>query len=84
MTATVRRRIGWGVNVQRIKDLITEGFEPFIIRTSDGKSYEVPHPEFVAVGQGVVVVIEENDRVNTLDPLHITATEKKFSAGAGA
>ena len=67
------------VNVQRIRDLIAGGFEPFIIRMSDGKSYEVPHPEFVAVGQGVVVVIENNDRVNTLDPRHITAIERKFS-----
>jgi hypothetical protein len=68
------------VNVQRIRDLIIGGFEPFVIRMSDGRTYDVPHPEFVAVGQGVVVVIGQNDRVNTLDPFHITAVEKRFAS----
>ena len=51
-----------------------------MIRTSDGKRYDVPHPEFVAVGKGVVVVIGKNDRVNTLDALHITVVEERFSS----
>jgi len=29
---------------------------------SEGRKFDVPHPEFVAVGKGVVVVIGKNDR----------------------
>jgi len=67
------------MNVDRIRKFVTGGFKPFCIRTSDGQRYEVPHPEFVAIGKGVVVVIGKDDRVNTLDPLHITAVEEGFS-----
>ena len=81
LDGTASGGIGVHMNVQRIRDLITGGFEPFVIKTSDGQVYDVPHPEFVAIGQGVVVVIGKNDRVNTLDPLHITAVEKGFSSG---
>jgi hypothetical protein len=71
------------VNVQQIKDRLTGGFTPFIIRTSDGRSYPVPHPEFVAVGRNVVVVIGRNDRVNTLDALHISGIEDQRSSANG-
>jgi hypothetical protein len=63
------------VNVQRIKDKLTNGFKPFILYTSGGRRFRVPHPEFIAIGQGVVVVIDNNDRVHTLDALHITQIE---------
>lgn len=83
MTPRTFRCIYAVVNVQRIKELITGGFKPFVIRMSDGRSYAVPHPEFVAVGKGVVVVIGKNDRVNTLDALHITAIAEQFSSKNG-
>ena len=65
------------MNVQRIKDKISNGFKPFVLHTSHGRKFDVPHPEFIAVGQGVVVVIGENDRVHTLDALHITAIDEE-------
>ena len=49
-----------------------------MICLSDGRKFSVPHPEFVAVGRSVVVVIDKGDRVNTLDPLHITSIEEKL------
>jgi hypothetical protein len=39
----------------------------------------VPSPDFIAVGNGVVVVIGKADRVYTIDPLHITTLEERFS-----
>jgi len=33
----------------------------------------------LAVGNGVVVVIGKADRVYTIDPLHITTLEERFS-----
>ena len=66
------------MNIQRIRALVTNGFKPFTIHLSDGRKFPVPHPEFVAVGKNVVVVISRDDKVNTLDPLHITSVEEKL------
>jgi hypothetical protein len=63
------------MNIQHIRDRVTNGFKPFVIHLSDGRKFPVPHPEFVAVGKNVVVVIGKNDRVNMLDPIHITSVE---------
>ena len=51
-------------------------FKPFVIHVSDGRHLPVPAPDFIAVGQNVVVVLGDGDRVNTLDPLHITGVEE--------
>ena len=67
------------MNIQRIRELVTNGFKPFTICVSDGRKFPVPHPEFVAVGKNVVVVIGKGDRVNTLDPLHLTSIEEKLA-----
>jgi hypothetical protein len=69
------------MNVSRIREMVTNGFKPFTIHLSDGRIFPVPHPEFVAVGKNVVVVIGKNDRVNTLDPLHIVSIEEKLLPG---
>lgn len=63
------------MNIQQIRDRVTNGFNPFVIHLSDGRKFPVPHPEFVAVGRNVVVVIGKNDRVNMIDPLHIRSLE---------
>ncbi len=67
------------MNIQRIREMVTNGFKPFTIHVSDGRKFPVPHPEFVAVGKKVVVVIGKGDRVNTLDPLYITSIEEKLA-----
>lgn len=59
------------MNLERIRERLSGGFRPFAIETSGGKRYQVPHPEFLAVGRGVVVVLGQNDTVTTLDALHI-------------
>jgi len=59
--------------------MVTNGFKPFRLHLSDGRKFSVPHPEFVAVGRSVVVVIDKDDRVNTLHPLHIVSLEQKLA-----
>lgn len=63
------------MNVERIREWVTNGFKPFTLHLSDGRKFTVPHPEFVAVGRNVVVVIGKKDRVEMLDPLHITSVQ---------
>ena len=64
------------MNLERIRERLRAGFRPFAIKVSDGSQYEVPHPEFVAVGRGVVVVMRQNDSIRTIDGLHIIALEE--------
>lgn len=59
--------------------MVTGGFKPFILHLSDGRKFSIPHPEFVAVGRSVVVVIDKDDQVNTIDPLHIVSLEEKLA-----
>lgn len=51
------------------------GAAPMIIRTSDGKEYRAPHPEFVLVGRHNVVIEDERGLLDILDPLHIVSIQ---------
>ena len=64
------------MKIERIRERIAGGgFKPFRLCLSDGTKIPVPHPEFAAIGKHVVIAVGENDRVYTLDPLHIVALE---------
>ncbi|HMO64473.1 MAG TPA: hypothetical protein PKE47_04485 [Verrucomicrobiota bacterium] len=58
---------------------------PHRICTSDGKEYGVPPPEFVLVGRNIVVIEDEHDVLDVLDPIHIVAirSEAKQPAPRG-
>jgi hypothetical protein len=60
------------VNRETIKENL-RGAGSFLIRTSDGKEYPVPHPEFVMIGRFNVVVEGRKGGISILDPLHIVA-----------
>ncbi len=60
------------------RDLIREqiqGVGPFIVRTSDGKEYEVPHPEFVMVGRYNLVIENARGVMVIIDPLHVVSIQ---------
>lgn len=61
------------MNLEKIRKKLTGGFQPFIIRTSDGREFEVPHPEFIALGKWEVAVVDQNGDIDLLDPLHIVS-----------
>jgi len=44
-----------------------------VIRTSDGKQFAVPHPEFVFVGRHNIVVESESGLLDIIDPLHVAS-----------
>jgi hypothetical protein len=55
---------------------LSNGFRPFKLRLSDGGTIAVDHPEFVAVGRGIVVIVGPGDTVNTIDALHVVSIEE--------
>jgi hypothetical protein len=54
-----------------------EPFEPFLIRLADGRSLEVRHREFVAVGKRRIVVIadDEVESWSAIEPLLIVSLD---------
>jgi len=61
------------MSLDDIRKKVTNGFHPFIIRTSDGREHPVPHQEFIMVTRRSVVVADEKGFVDILNPLHITS-----------
>lgn len=59
------------MNLEDIRRRLSNGFKPFIIRTSDGREFSVPHKEFVFLTKRSVIVADEEGYVDILDPLHI-------------
>jgi hypothetical protein len=64
------------MNSQQIRDRLHRDTTPFVLRLSDGTHVRVPHPDFVAVAPGLIVVISKNYSVTRIDPLHIVAIEE--------
>jgi len=45
----------------------------FLIRTSDGKEFPVPHPEFILIGRHNIVIEDAKGRLDIIDPLHVVS-----------
>jgi hypothetical protein len=61
------------MNIELVRRRLTGGFRPFSLRTSDGREYAVPHPELVLVGPRSLAVLDADQEIVSLDPLHIVA-----------
>jgi hypothetical protein len=69
------------VVIDQIKERLSNGFHPFTIHLSNGRKFAVPHRDFIAFTQKVVVVIDERDVSHTLSPLHIVSIEDAINGG---
>ena len=50
-------------------------FQPFVLRLADGRSVPVNHPNFVAMTERIVVVVEEDGSVKHVEPLLIVSVD---------
>lgn len=58
------------------KALHAQPFQPFRLRLADGREFPVPHPDFVAISERTVVVIDPADEGATvLEPVLIISLE---------
>jgi hypothetical protein len=69
------------MNINQIRKRLGGGFQPFAIRTSDGREYAVPHPEFVLLGKHIIAVVDRDGDIDTLDPLHIVSIKTLSARG---
>jgi hypothetical protein len=63
------------VNLDHVRKRLHPDFSPFIIRLSDGRKIPIPHPDFIAVGKNVLVVLDAEDHSIKIDPLHIVSLD---------
>jgi hypothetical protein len=75
------------MTIEQLRERLVQA-EPFILRLSDGRKIEVPHPDFIAVGGNVAVVVDANGLSKKIDAHHIVSIEdaparhrRKSSAG---
>ena len=71
------------LNLNVIRERLRNGFRPFAMVTTDGRRFVVPHPDFIAVGKGIVVLLHEDDTSTTLDALHIVSVESISTRKSG-
>lgn len=64
-----------------IRRRLTDGFQPFLIRTSDGREFKVPHPEFIALGKYAIAVTDSDGVINTIALLHIASIKDLLVRG---
>ena len=60
-------------NLKPIRDRLEGPFAPFVIHLSDGRSFAIPHRDFIAVGKSVVSIVDRHDSTHTVDALHIVS-----------
>lgn len=63
------------MNIEELHKLTANSFRPFSLFLSDGRVFNVPHPDFVALSRRVVVVIGDDELPNIIDPLHIVSAK---------
>jgi hypothetical protein len=64
------------MSLDDIRKRLSNGFKPFVIRTSDGREFPVPHKEFIMVTRRSVIIADEEGFVDILDPLHIASVRE--------
>ena len=67
------------MNLEDIRRQLSDGFRPFVIRTSDGREFPVPHKEFIFVTARSVIVADKEGYVDILDPVHIASLREASS-----
>lgn len=63
--------------------LRSEPFRPFELCLADGRRVPVKHPEFVAMNQRTVVVLDGRNFYQTIEPLLIVSIEPHSPVGGG-
>jgi hypothetical protein len=69
------------ISIVDIRQRLTGGFQPFVIRTSDGREFKIPHPEFIALAPKAIAVVDDEGHINTVALLHITSIKDLVGRG---
>lgn len=70
------------MNIKELRDINrTTPFRPYTVRTSDGDSIHVPHPDFMLIPPlgDTVIVVDQTGGKHIVDADHITNLEMRPS-----
>lgn len=72
------------MDLNSIRDALhREPFQPFDLCLADGRRVAVTHPEFVAMTNRIVVVLDKDSFSKTIEPLLIVSLEPIRAPGKG-
>jgi len=63
------------MNVDKLREFTSNGFRPFRLNLTDGRSFNIRHPEFIAFSDLYVVVFGTDRLPNLIDPDHIVSAK---------
>lgn len=63
------------MRVDELRKFTRDGFRPFRISLSDGRTFDVPHPESIAFSDLTVLVIGPDRLGEIIDPEHIVSAK---------
>ena len=66
------------IGVDVIRKRLENGFQPFTLCLSDGRKFAVPHPDNIAIGRNVVVILDRDDASHLISTLHIVSLEERI------
>ncbi len=61
------------MNLSHIRERLTNGFHPFAVELTNGRRFEVRHPDFLIVGKNIIAILGRNDVITKIDALHIVS-----------
>jgi len=70
------------MNIEDIRHRLKNGFRPFMLHLSDGRTCAVPHPEFIWVTRRSVAVSDKDGFIDIIDPLHIVSLKEMEAKNA--
>lgn len=62
--------------IEQIKKRLNNGFMPFALRLTDGRRFEIPQRDFIALSPNVVMIIDADGWGVSINPLHIVSVEE--------
>jgi hypothetical protein len=62
--------------IDQIKKRLDNGFAPFALRLTDGRRYEIPQRDFIALSKNVVLIIDADGWGVSINPLHIVSVDE--------
>jgi hypothetical protein len=75
------------VTIQQLRDAHhAVPYRPFVVRMADGRSFEVPHPDFLSMSPSgrTVIIYHGDEHFSILDLLLMTEIEMKSTASSPA
>jgi hypothetical protein len=61
--------------MEQIRKRLENGFTPFVIGVSDGRRFEIPHRDFIAISARTLVVIDKDELAVSIKPPHVVSVE---------